>query len=95
MLAAGTGGTVDLHFDVGRIDLDVHFLHLRKHCHRGGGGMDPAAGFGFGHPLDPVDTGLVLHPGIGTPATDDEVRFLHAPQLGYLKIGRASCRERV
>ena len=78
VLAAGAGGTVDLHFDVRGIDLHVHFLHFGQHSHRGGGGVDTAARFGFGDTLDPVNAGFVLHPGVGTPAVDDKIRFLHA-----------------
>jgi len=81
MLTAGTGGTVDLHFDVRRIDLDIHFLQLRQHCHSGRGGMDSAAGLRLRNPLNPVNTGLILHPGIGTPAVDDKICFLHTAQF--------------
>ena len=86
MLAAGAGGTVDLHFDIGRIDLHIHLFHLRQHRHGGSGGVDSSAGFGFRHSLHPMDAGLVLHPGVGTPAVDDEVRLLHAPQLGIIVV---------
>ena len=86
VLTAGTGGTVDLHFDVRRIDLHVHLFHLGQDCHRGGGGVDTAAGFRFGDTLHPVNAGLVFHPGVGTPAVDDEVRFLHAAQFGLVVV---------
>ena len=86
MLAAGTGGTVDLHFNISRIDLHVHLFHLRQHGHRSGGGVDPAAGFRLRHPLDPVNAAFVFHPGVGPPAVDDEVRLLHAAKLGFVVV---------
>ena len=60
MLAPRAGGPVDLHFDVRGIQLHIHRLHLRQHRHRGGGGMDPAAGLGLRHPLNPVNAGFVF-----------------------------------
>ena len=62
MLTAGAAGPVDLHLNVGGVQLHIHRLHLRQHCHRSGAGVDPAAGFRFRHPLDPVDSGLKLQP---------------------------------
>ena len=46
----------------GRIQLYVHFLRLRQHRHRGGTGVDAAAGFRLRHPLDPVDAALEFQP---------------------------------
>ena len=86
MLTAGAAGPVDLHFNVGGIDLYVHRFHLRQHRHRGGGGVDPAAGFRLRHPLHPVDAGLILHPGVGSPSVNDEVRLLHTAQLRLVVI---------
>ena len=62
MLATGAAGPVDLHFNVRRVDLHIHFLHLRQHRHRSGGGMDPAPGLRLRHPLDPVNPGLIFEP---------------------------------
>ena len=86
MLAAGAGCPVDLHFNVLGVDLHIHLFHFRQHRHRGGGGVDPAAGFRFRHTLDPVDTGFVLHPAVSAPSVNDEVRFLHAAQLCFVVI---------
>ena len=86
MLAAGAGSPVDLHLDVRRVQLHIHFLHLRQHRHGGSGGMDPAPGLRLRHPLDPVDAGLILHPGIGPPAVDDKVRLLDAAQLRVVVV---------
>ena len=33
-----------------------------------------------------MNAGLVLHPRIGSPAVDDEVRLLHAPKLRFIVI---------
>ena len=86
VLTAGTGSPVDLHLDVRRIDLHVHLFHFRQHRHGGRGGVNPAAGLRLRHPLNPVNAGFVLHPRISSPAVDDEVRLLHAPQLGFIVI---------
>ena len=86
VLTAGAGGPVDLHFDVGGVDLHVHLLHFREDCHRGGGGVNSSAGFGFGNTLDPVDAGFPLHPGVGPPAVDDEIRLFDAAQLCFIII---------
>ena len=55
MLAAGARGPVDLHLDVRRVDLHIHFLHLREHRNGCRGGVDSAAGFGLRDTLNPVD----------------------------------------
>ncbi len=86
VLTAGTGCPVYLHLNVRWVNLHIHLFHLRQHRHGGGGGVNPAAGFGFRHPLHPVDAGFVFQPGIGTPAIDDKVRFLHAAQLGIVVV---------
>ena len=62
MLTAGARGPVDLHLNVRGVYLHIYLFHLGKHSHRGGGGVDPAAGFRLRHPLDPVNAGLVLKP---------------------------------
>ena len=65
MLSSGAGGAEHLHLHVRRVELDVHRLHLGQHRHGGGGGVDPAAGLGLRHPLDPVDPAFKLEPGPG------------------------------
>ena len=72
MLTTGTGCPVNLHFNIRRIDLHIHFLHFRKYSHGCGRGVNTATGFGFRHSLHPVHTGFVFHPGVGTTAADDE-----------------------
>ena len=62
MLTARAAGTVDLHFDVGGVDLHVHFLHLRQNRDGCGGGVDTAAGFRLGDPLHTVNAGLIFEP---------------------------------
>ena len=65
MLSPGAGGAEHLHLHVRRVELDVHRLHLRQHRHSGGGGVDPSAGLGLRHPLDPVDPAFKLESGPG------------------------------
>ena len=86
MLAACARGAVDLHFNVFRADFHVHLFHLWQHCHSGGGGVDPAAGFGLRDPLDPVDAAFIFHPGPGAPAVDQKIRFFDAAQLGVVVV---------
>ena len=86
MLTAGAGGSVNLHFDVLGVDLYVHFFHLRQNRHGGGGGVDTAAGFGFRHPLHPVNTGFILHPAVGATAVNDKICLLDAAKLGFAII---------
>ena len=86
MLTARAAGTVDLHFDVGGVDLHVHLLHLRQNRDGCRGGVDAAAGFRFGNPLHPVNAGFVFQPGIRAPAADDEVRLLDAAQLRFVQV---------
>ena len=86
VLAAGAGGPIDLHLNVCGVELYIHLFHLRQHRNGGSGGVDPAAGLGFRHPLNPVHTGFVFHSGIGPPAADNKVRLLDAPQLGFAVV---------
>ena len=86
VLTARAAGTVDLHFDVGGVDLHVHFLHLRQNRDGCGGGVDTAAGFRLGNPLDTVDAGFIFQSGIRAPAADDEVRLLDAAQLRFVQV---------
>ena len=86
VLTTGAAGPVDLHFDVRRIDLHIHLVHFRQHGYRGSGGVDPAAGFGFRHPLNPVYAGFILQPGVGAPAHHQKIRFLHASQFRFAVV---------
>ena len=86
MLAACAGGPVDLHFNVLRPNFHVYLFHFRQHSHRGGGGVDPAAGFGLRDPLDPVDAAFVFHPGPGAPAIDEKIRLFDATQLRVVVV---------
>ena len=60
MLAAGTGCPVDLHFNIGGVDLHIHRLHLRQYRHGGRRCVDSAAGLCLRHTLDAMDAGLIL-----------------------------------
>ena len=46
--------------------------------------MNPPAGLGFGHPLDPVHAALEFQPGPGPAALHREADFLYSPQLGFV-----------
>ncbi len=67
-----------------RIELEVHLVHLGQHRHRGGGGVDAAAGLGLRHPLHPVDAALKFQPGVGPVPLDGEADLLDAAQLGLV-----------
>ena len=86
MLASRAGGAEHLHLDIRRIQLHVHFLHLRQHRHRGGAGVDAAAGLRLRHPLDTVDAALEFQPGPGALALDDGAALLHAAKLRLVHI---------
>src|SRR5690606_32500933 len=71
VLAAGTGGAIGIHPQVGRIDFHSGlFIRLGHHRNGAGGGMDPALGFGLRHALHTVRAGLEFQPGVYALAFD-------------------------
>ena len=76
VLAAGTAGTGGADLQVARVDLNLHWIGLRHHRHRGSGGVHPPLGFGGRHPLHPVHTRLELELAEHALTTDREDQFL-------------------
>ena len=87
MLSAGAAGPVDLHFNIRGVQFHIHRLHLRQHRHRGGAGVDTAAGLRLRHPLDPVDAGFKLQPGPGPVPFNNGRAVLHAAKLRFVDAG--------
>ena len=87
MLTAGAGGAEGVDSQILAVQFKLHLVHLWQDGDSGGGGMHPAAGFRLRHPLDPVDTALKLHPGVGAGAFNGENQLLHAPQLRLADTG--------
>ena len=84
MLPPRAGGPKDLHLNVRGIQMEVHLVHLGEDRHGGGGGVDPAAGLGLRHPLDPVDAALELQAAVCPLPFDREADLLDASQLGLV-----------
>ncbi len=68
VLPARAAGVEDVHAQVVRLDVHVHFVRFRQHGDRGRGGVYAALGLGYGHALHAVDAALVLQGG-GTRST--------------------------
>ena len=62
MLAASTGGTEGIYFQVVGVQLEINLAHLRQNRDSGGAGVYPASGLGDGNTLHPVASGFKLEP---------------------------------
>ena len=94
-LAAGAARAEGVDAQVLGLDLHVDLLGLGQDRHRGGRGMDAAAGLGIGHALHAVDAALVLEPAVDPVALDADDHLadalshlaqrhhLHLPALAF------------
>jgi hypothetical protein len=82
VLAPGTGGPVDVHLEIVRVDLDLDLLRLGQDGHGGGRGVDPPLRLGFRDPLHAVSSGLVLEDRIRAFALDGKGDLLEAADFG-------------
>ena len=85
VLAAGTGGTVHVGLQVGRVDVDVDaVIHFRRHEHRGEAGVAAVVRIERALAHQPVHADLGLQPAIGEIALDAEGGRLDA---GHVAAG--------
>ena len=86
VLSAGTRGAEGIDPQILRVDHQLHLFRLGHDRHRCGRGVDAALSLGFRHPLDPMDTALVLKAVVDPRAVHGKDRFLHAAQLGLAEV---------
>ena len=81
VLATGAAGAGGADLQIRGVDLNLHRIGLRHHCHRGRGGVDPALGFGDRHPLHPVHSGFELEPAENAIALNRQDQLTETPQF--------------
>ena len=81
VLSAGTGGAEGVDAQIVSVQLELHVIHLRQHCHGDGAGVDAPAGFRLRHPLNPMDAALVFHSGVGSRPVQGKHGLFHAAQF--------------
>ena len=81
-LAAGSAGTINVHFEVVLGDLDLHVLSLRQDGYRRRRGVDPALTFGLRDALHAVGAALVLEDRVSPVSLYLYYHFLEASDFG-------------
>jgi hypothetical protein len=76
ILTAVTTGPECVYLQVVLIYLKLRFFDFRQDGNGNGRGVNPAAGFGDGYALDPVDTFLEVKVAVCILAFDEEYHFL-------------------
>ena len=87
VLAAGTGGTVDLHLDILGADLHLFVIRQFRHdLHSGEAGLAAGVGVKGGHPHQTVDTMLTFQQAVGIFTFDGNNGGFDARLVAFLIV---------
>jgi hypothetical protein len=88
-LAAGTRGAHHIDAEIFfLVDVDLDLVGFRHHHDGDRRGVNPAGGFGRGHPLHAMHSAFVLEAGIGALAVDAGDDFFDAAEAGIRQAER-------
>ena len=82
VLPAGARSTVNVDFQVARLDLDIHFCRLRQHRDSRRAGVNAPAALGHRHALHAVDAAFIFQLGKHACALDRDDHFLKSTHVG-------------